>query len=50
MGEIISKSNTIKREPGYLYYVKFGDDGKGTMEVWKAKLERSGRKKGAKGK
>jgi len=40
---LIYKFKKIKREKGYLYFVKSDDDG--FLEVWKAKLNTGGRKK-----
>ena len=43
MGERVAKSR-IKKEAGYLYYVKSNKED-GCLEIWKALLERGGRKK-----
>jgi len=43
MGERVAKSK-IKREPGYLYYVKFNEVD-GCIEVWRAILKKGGKKK-----
>lgn len=42
MGEVLFKVN-YKREEGYLYYIKFGEDG--NLRICRAKLKRGGTKK-----
>jgi hypothetical protein len=42
MAELIAKTN-LKREKGFLYYVK--DDDQGNLSIWKAEMSRGKSKK-----